>query len=163
MKTFSQVIEKITVRFSDIGMGVLLAMVVLILIDIIMRRLVSKPISWSYEVISEFLVIVVFLTLSFCTSQKAHVSIDALTSRFSPKIRKAFNIFAFFWSLVALGFVTWASLKYGLGEAGSGYATGILHIPIFPFIFILTLGCALTALVILIHLIKEITGLAERK
>jgi TRAP-type C4-dicarboxylate transport system permease small subunit len=163
MKTFSQMLEKITVRISDLGMVVLLAMMFLIIVDIIMRRVFSMPFSWSYEVISEFLVIVVFLTLSFCTSQKGHVSIDAITSRFRPKTRRSFNIIAFFWGIVAFGFVTWASINYGLREADSGYSTGILHIPIYPFISVLAFGCALTTLVLIIHLLNEIVRPVERR
>ena len=162
IKTFSQTLDKIATRFSDIGMLVLLGMMFLIIVDIIMRRIFSRPFSWSYEVISEFLVVVVFLTLAFCTSQKVHVSIDALVTRFPKNVRKAFNIFAFFWGFAAFGLVTWASVGYGLGEAESGYTTGILHIPIYPFIFVLAFGCALTALVLLIHLLNEIFELVER-
>jgi TRAP-type C4-dicarboxylate transport system permease small subunit len=163
LKSFNQTLDRLTVRLSDIGMIVLLAMVVLIIIDIVMRRIFSQPFSWSYEVISEFLVIVVFLTLSFCTSQKAHVSIDALVSRFPKNIRKGFNIFALAWGVITFAFVAWASIRYGLGEVESGYATGILHVPIFPFIFILALGCVLTALIILVHLLNEIFVPVERK
>lgn len=163
LKSFNRTLDKITVRLSDIGMIILLAMVVLIIVDIIMRRIFSQPFSWSYEVISVFLVIVVFLTLSFCTSQRAHVSIDALVSRFPKNIRKYFNIFALTWGVITFASVAWASIRYGLGEAESGYATGILHIPIFPFIFILAFGCILTALIIFIHLLIEIFLPVERK
>ena len=62
---------------------------------------------------------------------------------------------------MAFGFVTWASTSYALGEVQSGYATGILHIPIYPFIFVLALGSALTTLVLLIHLLIEIIELVE--
>ena len=96
MKTLSQILEKVTVRFSDIGMIVLLGMMVLIIVDIILRRVFSRPISWSYEVISEFLVIVVFLTLSYCTSQKRHVSIDAIVTRFPQKLAKPSMFLPFF-------------------------------------------------------------------
>jgi TRAP-type transport system small permease protein len=161
IKTFSQILEKISGRLSDIGMIVLLGMTFLIILDIIMRRIFSRPFSWTYEVISVFLVIVVFLTLSFCTAQKAHVSIDALVARLPRNFRKPFNIFTLFWGFAVFGLVTWASVGYGLREVASGYTTGILHIPIYPFIFVLAFGCAVTALILLFHLLIEVAELVQ--
>jgi len=133
MKTLNMIFEKITLRFGDLGMAVLLLMMLVILSDIVLRRVFNRPLSWSFEIIGQLLVAVVFFTVAYCTFQKAHVSIDALVSRSSPAVRRFFSIFGLLWGFITFGLVTWASTLYAIEEMGSGYATGILHISIYPF------------------------------
>jgi TRAP-type C4-dicarboxylate transport system permease small subunit len=145
-----------TRQASNLAMIVLMAMALLIVVDITLRRFFNSPLSWSFEVIEVMLVIVVFFTVAYCCVTKGHISVDLLTSRLSKKGQAILQVFAYLLGLILFAFMTWCSVLSALEEMASHRVTGILLIPIYPFILVVALGSTLLALVLLAQLIHSI-------
>ena len=149
-------------RAGNIGAGVLMAMVLLTAVDVTLRRVFNSPLPFSFELIDAALVIVVFCSVAYTTSVDRHVSIDVLTSRFQPKAQLAIMTATDFFSAVLFGLITWRATIHAMKFLDTGYETGILKIPLYPFGFIVALGCALACLLLLVKVIKSITGEARK-
>jgi TRAP-type C4-dicarboxylate transport system permease small subunit len=147
---------------SNLAMIVLMAMGLLVVVDVILRRLFNSPLSWTYEVIEVTLTVVVFFTLAYCAVQRGHISIDVLTSRLPPKSRAIVDVFGCFLGIVLFGFMAWCSIRSGIGELASHRVTGLLHIPIYPFIFVVAFGSILLALVLVAQLIHSASKVVQK-
>jgi TRAP-type C4-dicarboxylate transport system permease small subunit len=143
--------------FNAIGMFALMGMVLLIVVDISLRRFFNSPIPWSMEAVRVMLVVVVFPAIAYCAMHKAHISVDILTSHFSPKFRSILSIITYLMCAGLCAFMAWAAIIYGLDSWESGYITGLLPLPIAPFIFVVALGSILFCLVLLIQLVDSVT------
>lgn len=152
----SKAVSWLTARVSYIGQAVLMVMVLLVVVDIILRRFFNSPLPWSLEVIQVMLVVVVFFSVAYCGTQKAHVSIDVVTSRLPSKARTAIDILTHILGIVILVYMAWGGIVSAIGKFNDHRVTGILPIPIYPFVFVVAFGCILLALVILVQLIDLI-------
>ncbi len=155
---FEKSLLRISRRAGDIGMIVLMGMMLMVVVDITLRRLFNSPLPFSFEIVEILLVIVAFFSIAYTTSVGRHVSIDVLTARFPRKVQIAIDTVMDFLCAGIFGVATWRSIVRAMDFLGSGYETGILKIPLFPFVFIVALGCALACVLLLVQVVKAITG-----
>ena len=164
-QTFSsleKVLSDVTSRVSNVGQIVLMAMVLLVIVDVFLRRFFNSPISWTLEIIEVMLVAVVFFSVAYCGARKAHISIDALVSRFPPKIRNTIDVLTYFLSVVLFAAMTWGAVLTAIDEFDTHRVTGILPVPIYPFALVVAFGSLLLALVLLIHLLNLIISMVRK-
>jgi TRAP-type C4-dicarboxylate transport system permease small subunit len=165
LKKVANFLEKtlslVSLRVSNFGVGVLLIMGLLVVVDVILRRAFNSPLSFSLEIIEIMLVVVVFFAVAYTGVLRGHVSIDVLVSRFPPKAQAITNVFIYFLSFGLFGIICWGSIIYGLHIRDIGQGTGILEIPYYPFVFVVAFGSLLLALVILSQLLNSIVNLVN--
>lgn len=162
LKKITSISEKILHKAihiaSKAGQVILMAMVLLTITDIILRRLFNHPLSGSLEISQMMLVIVVFFSIAYSGIKKSHVTIDALTSRFSRKIQAVLNSIMGILSVLLFSAMGWGSIVLAMQKLENQSVTGMLPIPIYPFVFVVATGSILLALVLLIEFINSITG-----
>ena len=145
-------------RVGDVGVTVLMVMMMLTVVDITLRRVFNSPLPFGFELVEVMLVIVAFCSIAYTTSIGRHVSIDVLTMKFPAKAQAVIVIVTDFFSAVIFGLATWRAVIHAMRFLGSGYETGILKIPLYPFVFVVALGCALACLLLLAKVVKSING-----
>lgn len=148
----------ISCRVRDLGAIVLMAMVLLVVVDVSLRRLFNSPLPFSFELIGIMLVIVVYCFVAYSTSTGRHVGVDVLTTRFPPKTKTTIDLVMDFLSAVLFGLIGWQSIVQGIHIWDIGTETGILRIPYYPFLFVVALGSILACLALIIGLAYFIIG-----
>jgi TRAP-type C4-dicarboxylate transport system permease small subunit len=156
LNKLEKAISGLATRVSYIGQAVLMVMVLLVVVDIILRRFFNSPLPWSLEVIQVMLVVVVFFSVAYCGVQKAHVSIDVLTSRLPQKARTIVSILIHILGITILIYMAWGGTISAIARLHDNRVTGILPVPIYPFAFVVAFGCLLLALVVVVQLINII-------
>ncbi len=156
-----RVLLQLSRRAGNIGSAVLIAMVLLTSLDVTLRRVFNSPLPFSFELIDVALVVVVFCSVAYTTSVGRHVSIDVLVARLHPSAQMVITTATDLLSAVLFGLITWRSVVRAMTFLNSGYETGILKIHLYPFSFIVALGCALACLLLLVKVVKSITSEAE--
>jgi TRAP-type C4-dicarboxylate transport system permease small subunit len=149
-------------KASNLAMIVLMAMGLLVVTDVILRRLFNSPISWTLEVIEVMLTVVVFFTVAYCAVTRGHISVDVLTSRLPPKGRAIVNVIGCFLGIILFGFMTWCSIRSAIEDLASHRTTGIVHIPIYPFVFVVAFGSILLVLVLLAQLLHSFSKVVHK-
>jgi len=149
-------------RIGDLGLAFLMAMVLLIVVDVVSRRIFNSPLSFSFELIELLLVTTVFLALVYTTSVQRHISVDVLTSRFSAKARTITDRVTDFISLVVFALIGWRSIVQAGRIWEMGKETGILGIPIYPFLYVVAFGSIIASLIILVSLINSMIEAAKK-
>lgn len=132
-----------------------------ILADVIARNL-NTPIQGTSEVVTELIVTIVFLQVSYCVATGGMLRADFLIRYFNRNVRRTLNIVGY-----SLGIVFFATVFIGnIDPAYQSWVTGefegegALHMPTFPARFGLVIGCSLAAFSYVLLLLKELLSLA---
>jgi len=143
------------------GSAMIAVMMLLTVADVIARGFFNQSVQGSYELSEFMLVIVVFFSMAGCQLFKGHITIDLVVSRFPQRAKDIIDSIMYVFFLMMLCIVTWQLIDYAIRETG-GTISGMLHIPVFPFIYMAALGSALFSLVIFMHLLVFIIGAMKK-
>lgn len=148
----------ITRVVERIGSYVLVAMMLLTVTDITLRRFFNSPLPFSFELTEFMLVIVAYCYIAYTTSIGRHVSVDTLTSRFPRATRNKIIIVGDFVTVILFGLISWQNVVQGFHVLNLGATTAILHIPKFPFQFWVAFGSALACVALLVKTLNSLIG-----
>lgn len=129
-------------------------MMVLVTVDVLMRRLLSMPIRGSFEVSTSLLVVMVFCAVAYVMTIQGHVVVDVFTNKYPKSFQRPLSAIALFLSMIIVALMCWGSIILGLDQYSVGERSVLLKIPVAPFVFVVAFGCALLFLVILIQFIR---------
>jgi TRAP-type C4-dicarboxylate transport system permease small subunit len=138
-----------------LGIVVLMGMVALTVIDVI-GRYFKRPIIGSTEITEFMMVVIVFLCLGWVAIKGKMVSVDLFTMRLSAKTNAILNSITLSIGLVVVVLIAWQSILATLETQKDKVNTMILHIPAFPFMWVLSVGFCLLALVMLMLLVQNV-------
>lgn len=143
---------------DSVGRGVLAVMMLLIAADVVLRYVINRPIKGSYELIELMLVLIVYLGLAYTQAKKGHIGVDLVVSRFSPGIQGVINSTTYLLCLGGFLIITWRSIVQSEILRVEGTTTGLLHLPLFPFMWIVALGSVLLCLMFLIEFLDSLSS-----
>ena len=144
-KKFESVLSKWTKAICYISFAGLLAMMFLNVADVFMAKLFS-PIIGTYEITSRLLLCTVFASFAYAQTQKAHITMTLIISRFPRPLRFVFFSLMSYISVFISGLLTYAAYYQGEVARVGATTTDILFIPLFPFFYVQAI--AMTALTI---------------
>ena len=104
-----RVIEAVTGTTTVLALISMISMMLLITSDVLLNKLIGRPIPGTIEVTSYyFMVLVVFLGLPYLEKTHAHISADFIVARFNSRAQKAIAaigkiLTAVFYGLLAYG------------------------------------------------------------
>jgi len=153
---FKDLVYKASKTVNGIGISLLLAMMMLMVVDVLLRRIFNRPLTGSFEIVQFILVTIVYTAVAYTTCKKAHISIDLLTSRFSDRIAALIQTTVLSLSLFLFILITWRNLVRAGELARDGTTSVLLSIPLYPFYYVVAFGSAVLCLVLLIQTIEAV-------
>jgi len=148
------IIQRASKAVTYAGRIVIVLMVILVVTDVALRYFLNRPVPGAAELIAYSLVILIFSTLAWAETEGGHITVPVLFDRLPPRVRAVTDIVTSFLSLGIIGLICWRSLVYARAQWLQGRFSGVLHIPEYPFIYLVAAGSALYALAVLVNLIK---------
>jgi TRAP-type C4-dicarboxylate transport system permease small subunit len=148
MKPVFGLLTKIEAALSFSAAVILFAVMLIVAADVGMRYAFNQPFSWSYDLISLYLVLAIFY---FCLSRAfalhAHVGVDILHYYVSQKTRRLFELItclvsAPIFALIAI--VCWR--RAYMAFAGHDVMAGAIEWPSWAFIVLAPIGAGLLTL-----------------
>ena len=121
---------------------VFFGMMMLTVLDVILRYLFNSPILGAFEITEFMMVFIVFLSLAYTQSQKGHVSVDIFVTILSERKQLFIELISHIIYFLLLLIITWKSVARAIELMESKEVSGTLSIPVFPFYFVVALGCA---------------------
>ncbi len=149
-------------NWAIVAMALVMILVVLmVVVDVTLRRAFNNPLGFSYELMGFGLVFVVWGSILYSTGRERHISVDVLVARFPERVRnflrRAFDVVS---SLVLLA-IGWQSIVYALQQQRMHAESQILDIPIYPFIFVVAFGAIWAGLMLFVRFIDAVRGKEE--
>jgi TRAP-type C4-dicarboxylate transport system permease small subunit len=137
-------------------------LVLLIAVDVTLRRVFNNPLTFSYEIIQFGLVIVVWGSVLYSTIRERHISIDVVVSRLPEKTRQVLRLTFDFISALILLLIGWQSINYAIDLQAVRLESAMLEIPLYPFVFIVALGAILAGLILLVNFVDSVRSEEKR-
>ena len=128
---------------------VLFLMMLLTMTDVVLRKTLSKSILGTVEVTEFMLAIVIFFALAQTEIMNGHVKVDLIMSRFGERAQGLVDMITQLACFLMTGLITWSTLVYAQEMRLSGEVSQDLWIPVWPFIYVVALGCSILALTLL--------------
>ena len=137
-----------------VAMVVLLLLMFLTVGDVVGRYMVGfipgfGPIPGSFELTEFMLAITVLTAIGYTQVKGEHISIDMFISRFSPRVRAIIDSITNFLSLTMFALVTWQTIKYAQLLYESHDVSGVLRLPVYPFLIVAAIGSFMFCLAML--------------
>lgn len=137
-----------------VGASVLPVLTLLIVADIVTRKLLIMPLKGVLEITEIGLVLVVFLSFAHTYVVRGHVATDFLTRRFAPSARTIIDTLTQFMAVGVFGIFVYAAVSVSIETWQDDMTTMALRIPLFPFKFAIACGVFAMWLLLLIDWIR---------
>jgi len=146
--------------FSIVGMVIFVAMVCLTFLDVIMRYIFNRPFAGSIEITELMMIIVVFTGIAVAQIEKAHVTVDIITSKLKQGAQLVMSGFSNILSIAILVLIIIQTFRYAI-TAREG--TFVFHIPVNGFFGLVTFGSGLFVLVLIRDFLKNLLSCLSYK
>ena len=115
-----------------------------------------RPVPGSLEMTQLLLGVLISFGLGYCALKKGHIRVDLVLQYTSKKVTSWFDVFTYGISFLFYCGVIWQAWNNGFSLYSDQLKTAVLGIPIYPFPFVLMVGGAIIALVLLRDLFKSL-------
>jgi TRAP-type C4-dicarboxylate transport system permease small subunit len=136
---------------NRLSAGILFAMMLLTMADVILRKVLSRGILGTLELTEFMMAGVVFLALAQTERLDRNVHMDLIMQRFRPRARMLAAMVTRTICILFCCVMTASVLVYADAIRSSGEVSLDLWIPKYPFIYAVAAGWALLALVLLMR------------
>ena len=128
--------------------AVMLVAMMLITCSDVAGNIFGFPILGSEEIVSLMAAILIACVLPAAHQERAHIGVDLLYMRFSPRVKRINNLILGVLKIGFFGLMSFECVKYGLELRRIGQVTAILEIPNYLVIFVVAFGCMVLTLVL---------------
>jgi len=157
-----RVISPIARSVNNAGIGILMVMMFLTVVDVFLRFAFDKPIVGAYEMSEFMMVILVFFALAYTETIKGHIRVDVLVSHFPPRAQAIIDSTTYFLGLGVLALIVWQNFLVGMVKLKAGEITGSIPLPVGPFHMVIVFGAALFCLVMLVNLLDSLAKAVQK-
>ena len=139
----------------------LFCVMLMVTADVFLRDVFDQPVKGATEISELFQVLVVFFGLAYCEAHRGHVRVEVLTSHLSQRTRLALDSVTTFIVLAFIAIMFWYSTLNALETWQGGELFESLRVSVWPFKFIVPVGCFAFCLELLLRLGFDIAGLTK--
>lgn len=142
VKNIHNLLNKIDYVLALISASTIVVMMGWIFIDVILRYFFNRPLVGTIEITGEyFLIIIVFLAVSFTQKEKGHVNVDLVQSKISKQAKRYLSIISNVIALVVFILLGFHNLMEGVKKFQFDVrSVGLLDYPIGPAFIIIFIG-----------------------
>ena len=129
--------------------------------DVIGRSFFTWPITGTYELSRYALVVMVLLGIGYVQQGNQHIAVDLFVKKLSRSGQFVTEIIG---TLMGLGFsllVSWQGWRGGLESMHNKTVSDTLHIPAYPFEFLIGLGATFLSIELIIKVVTLRMGKAD--
>ncbi|HEY9238178.1 MAG TPA: TRAP transporter small permease [Burkholderiaceae bacterium] len=159
-------IERIVSAIDDammfVGCAMLFALMSIVVADVSLRYLFNSPLTWSFEIISSYLMPgLFFMAASHTLKAHSHVAVDILHNYVGRRTRYAFEALSCVLAAPIFAMAAWVSAQttWSDFQAGAVSSSG-LELPTWTISLMLPLGFGMLALRLALHAVGYLATLA---
>lgn len=156
VKKILRVVDNISEWVGRIDSFLLLIIILATFYEVIVRYFFKNPTSWSNELSSIIFAIYMMLGGAYVLKNNAHVCMDILSSKFSPRVKALVGILTYFLAFAFLYVLIWKGGERAINTIVTNeHSTTVWAPSMIPFRACLPVGCALFLLQSLAQLVRD--------
>ncbi len=134
----------------------LFAIMALTLVDVLGRKLLSASVPGSLELTELLMVVVIFAALPMVSLHGEHVVFDSLDRWVPPSLRRLQQALVDLLSTALLWGLAWLIWSKAGQLAEYGDTTAQIKLPLAPFVYVMSLLCAITGAVHAVYVLRPV-------
>jgi TRAP-type C4-dicarboxylate transport system permease small subunit len=127
----------------------MVAMMLLIVSNVLMRVLFKSPIFGTFEYVGFLTALVISFAVANCGVKNGHVAVDLFIDKFPRKVQRIIDFILGIMSTYFLGLFTWHMIKFGSSLMQSGEVSSTTRTPLHFFVYLVAFGLFLLTVVVL--------------
>lgn len=159
VQNIAKAIHRGVFYFCVVGMTFILMMTLLTVFDVMGRNFFLRPITGAFEISKYMLVFIVTLSIAYTQQLGRHIRVDLFANKLPLHARLALDTIFTLLAVVLFSLVAWQGWEGGFAAIGLKSASDLLHIPSYPFEFLIAVGAFLMFLELLLKLVSSIRNL----
>jgi len=121
MRAIGAALDRIDGALGILAGLTIAAIMAIVVVDVVGRYFLNAPLSWSYDLISLYLMVAIFyLGLSHCLAHGHHIGVDILFRRMSGRIRHVMRAISWLMAAVFFALLVWLAA----GKAWRAFQSG---------------------------------------
>jgi TRAP-type C4-dicarboxylate transport system permease small subunit len=149
-------------RKLDIVAGVALVAMMTLVFGNVLSRAVWQPIMGTYEVTAFLAAMTISFALANCAVNKGHIALTLFVDRLPRRVQAFFDLLVSVLGALLYLILAWEVAKYAHHMKGTGEVSLTMEIPFYPFIYGVSFGLLMLALVSLVGLLKSLLRIFTR-
>ena len=158
MKKFESYCEKVAKGMNMVAAAGLFFVMMVVVLNILTRALFNYAFAGVYEIVQYSILLIVSMALSYNEFENGNIVISFFIEKMKPKTANMFFIVMYSISVVGVSAVVYNQYKVILAKYANKASTGVLFIPHWIIVTVLTLGFLCLLLTIILKLVRFITG-----
>lgn len=156
MYIFNKIVSFMTKGAAQVAQVALTFTMLIIVANVISRRLFGSPVPGTVELVEMSGAILLAMAVAYTAQLKGHIMVSVLVERFSPRVQGLVDTVMSSISLYFTILLARETFAFAARMMAKGYSTGLLRLPIAPSIYIVGIGFAMLALVLLSDLVNAV-------
>jgi len=163
MKKVDKIFSGLTSVVSVVSYVGFFAVMMIIVVDVLLRKIGGSSINGAYELVERTLMCGVFASFAYTQSEHGHVRVTMFFSKLPRAIRFIVNALTYLLGAVAAGALSYAAYIQTIYSSSVGTKTGVLGIPLAPFFLIETACMAVFIVVLLWDAVKSLAAITDQE
>ncbi len=155
LRTIAKGIYQFSARLNWVSAASVVFIMLLTCADVVMRFF-DRPIPGTYELVGYFGTVIVAFSLAYTAVEKGHIAVELLVDHLPARPRSVIEGAGYLVSAGLFGLIAWQSQVYARDLMETGEVSLTLGIPTWPFVFGITVGCGMIAVVLLLDGLRQI-------
>lgn len=158
----TKIVYRVSTALNQFGTAIILVLILLTTADVILRYFFNQPIKGTYEITRLMMLTIVSLGIGYTQYKKGHIAIDVITMKFSRKSRLIDGIVVHLLCLGIYIVIAWQAVVGGrVQQVRDVVISEVVKVPLFPFYYVLALGCVILCLVYIIDIAEAFKSLRK--
>ena len=133
--------------------GVLLAMLLLGIADVMGRYFFNRAIVGTLEIFEIMIPAMVLLSLAYTQQVKAHVTVDILCARLPPRLRAILAFLTTCWAIVLFAVIAWQGTAVAISYHQMNSVITNIHVPMILPRLLVPVGAVAICLVLVVDVL----------
>ena len=156
MKSADEIIRIASGFLNSVSCFALTGLMVLVTVNVILRKVFNSPILGTYDLTGFLTVIVIGCGLAYCSIENGHIEISLFVDKAGVKVRKWITAAGQVISFLILSVYTYALFVLASRLMRANEVSVTAQIPVYPFVYFLALCFFVFALTVLIKIFDEL-------
>lgn len=161
-RLYESALSTVSLWAVRLGAVILTLMMLLVFIDVFLRYIFNRPVSGSVEIVEVMMALCIALGMAYTGIVKGHISVELLVSRFSPRAQAALDVFHFLIATIMFLLMGWKTGQQAWVVGRRHVTTTVLEIPIYPFVWVLSVCAALLGLVFFLQFLEAVSKVVKK-
>ncbi|MBN1191964.1 MAG: TRAP transporter small permease [Dehalococcoidales bacterium] len=157
-----KIINEISKKAIVLMTASLMLQVLVVVVDVIMRRLFNNPLGFNVELMELSLLFVVWGAVLFSHSRGRQIGVDMVVSNFPNRLKKIIVLCGDALSMIMMFLIGYQTIFYTFEIKRMQKVSDMLEIPTYPFVFFVAIVAIFIGLVLMVKLIDDLKKEAGR-